>query len=211
MSRSGVRYAGLACLISGLVGAVAELVLLLWTPQVPDDVFSYPLSSSQFTVAQVFFFLTHAALLAGVVAFAATQTQTAARRGALLAAVGMAGWTITELLAIPYADHEAEAVNTGLVGTSFGVSCTLIGIGMLVAGIAILRGPRANGWRDGVPLAIGISEFAILTPGIVSGVPWIQHLAVGIWMLLFAGLGWSLFVATGAAASRRASSLNWAQ
>ncbi|ADU49340.1 hypothetical protein Intca_2839 [Intrasporangium calvum DSM 43043] len=49
------------------------------------------------------------------------------------------------------------------------------------------------GRRRWTPLAIGIATFAVLTPGMFGGFV-IARLAIGLWMLLFTALGWSLHI-----------------
>ncbi|WP_199921525.1 hypothetical protein [Intrasporangium calvum] len=57
----------------------------------------------------------------------------------------------------------------------------------------VLRSALWQGWRRWTPLAIGIATFAVLTPGMFGGFV-IARLAIGLWMLLFTALGWSLHI-----------------
>ena len=101
--------------------------------------------------------------------------------------------TASELLAMRYADWDFDTANAGLMGASYGIACTVTGLGMLVAGVGVLRAGVWTGWRRWTPLAIGIAEFAILTPGMFGGFV-AARLVIGFWMLLFGALGWAMYV-----------------
>ena len=116
------------------------------------------------------------------------------RAGAWIAVLGMGLLTASELLAMHYADWDNDTANAGLMGTSYGGSpATLIGLGMLVAGVGVLRAGVWTGWRRWTPLAIGIAEFVILTPGMFGGFV-AARLVIGLWMLQFGMLGWAMYV-----------------
>jgi hypothetical protein len=115
-----------------------------------------------------------------------------ARGGGWTAVIGMVALTLSELLAMRYPDWRNDTANAGLMGTD-DISVSLIGLGMLAAGIGILRAGAWHGWRRWMPLAIGIATFTAVTPGIFGGFV-IARLAIGSWLLLFATLGWSRYV-----------------
>jgi hypothetical protein len=157
---------------------------------------SYPFTTNGFLIAQAFFFVHHFGLLVPLVAVAAsrvTGTHRLFRAGAWIAVVGMVLLTSSELLAMRYADWDFDTANAGLMGTSYGVSCTAIGLGMLAAGVGVLRAGLWTDWRRWTPLAIGIAEFVILTPGMFGGFV-AARLVIGFWMLLFGALGWAMYV-----------------
>jgi hypothetical protein len=63
-----VRRAGAWCLGGGILGAAEGVVVLAWSPQVPDDRFSYPFSGLWYFVSEVSFVVQHMLLVAGGVA-----------------------------------------------------------------------------------------------------------------------------------------------
>jgi hypothetical protein len=157
---------------------------------------SYPFTRTGFLIAQAFFFVHHFGLLVPLVALAASRITGAHvlfRATAWLAVLGMTQLTASELLAIRYADWDFDTANAGLMGTSYGFSCTVTGLGMLVTGVGVLRAGLWTGWRRWTPLAIGIAEFVVLTPGMFGGFT-TARLAIGFWMLLFGVLGWAMYV-----------------
>jgi hypothetical protein len=196
MSPQFVSRAGLIGLGTGLLGALSALVMLLWPPQVAEDLVSYPFTTAGFHIAQGWFFVHHFGLVLALVALAmsgALGKGRLVRGGAWAAVIGMVALTFSELLAMRYADWHNDTANAGLMGISYGISVTLIGLGMLAAGIGVLRAGVWRGWRRWTPLAIGIATFAVVTPGMFSGFA-IARLAIGSWLLLLAALGWSLYI-----------------
>lgn len=194
MTRQQLSMAGLVGLATGILGALSALVLLAWPAQAPLEQVSYPFTIDGFLVAQAWFFVHHWGLVLPLVALAlssAVGRGRIARAGAWVAVGGMVMLTFAELLSMRYANWDNEVANAGLMGTSYGVSCTVIGIGMLAGGAGVVRAGIWSGWHRWVPLATGAAVFAIVTPGMFGGFV-IARLAIGFWMLLFAALGWSL-------------------
>ena len=196
MSSQLLFRAGLIGLATGLLGTLSALGMLVWPPQVDEELVSYPFTAAGFCIAQGWFFVHHLGLVLTLVAFArsgAPGTGRLGRGGAWTAVIGMVGLTFSELLAMRYADWSSDAANAGLMGTAYGISVTVIGLGMLISGFGVLRAGVWRGWQRFTPLAIGIATFAVVTPGMFGSFV-IARLAIGFWLLLFAALGWSLYV-----------------
>ena len=196
MSPSFLSWAGRVGFATGLLGALSAVVMLLWPPQVAEDLVSYPFTMIGFHIAQAWFFIHHVGLVLVLVALAqsgAVGNSRLGRGGAWTAVIGMVSLTLRELLAMRYADWNTATANGGLMGTCYGISVTVIGLGMLAAGIGVLRAGVWHGWRRWTPLAIGIATFAVVTPGMFGGFV-IARLAIGSWLLLLAALGWTLNV-----------------
>lgn len=195
MSPQFFARAGLIGLVTGLLGALSALVLLVWPPQVAEHLVSYPFTTNGFYAVQAWFFVHHFGLVLVLVALAGSGTATSrsARTGAWSAVVGMVLLTFAELLAMRYATWDDDTANAGLMGSTYGVAVTVIGLGLLVAGVGVLRAGVWSAWRRWAPLAIGVAAFAVVTPGMFGGFV-IARLAIGFWMLLFGALGWALYV-----------------
>jgi hypothetical protein len=70
--------------------------------------------------------------------------------------------------------------------TLFAIAPNLVGIGLVLAGIAVVRTGRFTGWRRWVTLALGVYVFAVLTPLIItSGGPPAYAAVAGL-------LGWEV-------------------
>lgn len=192
------RTAGRTCLIGGLVGAAQAVALLVVSPTVSSDRYSYPFDSTGYAVAQSSFFVQHLLLLVGIVALLglpATRESRGARLGVRVGLAGMIGLTVAELVAISAHDVAVGSDTAGAVDAVYGVVVPLSGLGFLVAGIALLRGPSdpwtGAGWLPLVVLVIGVFVFVPMTPAIIVSYD-AARISIGVWMLLFAGLGLGL-------------------
>ena len=195
MSELALRRSGLVSLVTGFVGAALAGVLLAWPTHVDDSLLRYPFSENGFLTIQAVFAVHHLGLVTGVVALAlsgAVGTRWWARGGAWLLVAGTLMLTGSELLAMRYVDWTSDAANEGLMGAAYGVSCTVMGIGAILAGAGVLRTKVWSGWRAWTPMVIGVAQFVMLTPGMFGGFV-IARLVIGAWMLMFAALGWSLY------------------
>jgi hypothetical protein len=81
MSTRFLSRAGLIGVAAGLLGALSALVMLLWPPQVAEDLVSYPFTTVGFYVAQVWFFVHHFGLVLVLVALALSDAVGVGRRG----------------------------------------------------------------------------------------------------------------------------------
>jgi hypothetical protein len=203
-SGRALARAGLIGLVTGLLGGLAAVVLLVWPPQIAKGPVSYPFTTAGFTIAQVAFFVHHIGLVilvGGLAVSGAVGPRRYARGGAWLAVAGMIGLTLAELNTIRFAEWDFDKANAGLLGATYGISCNMIGLGMLLAGVGALRARVWSGWRRWTPVLIGIATFVELTPGMFGGFV-IARLAIGFWLLLFAALGQSLRVEATSLAAR---------
>lgn len=188
------RRAGIIGIAAGVLGLVSALVLLFWPPQVSEELLSYPLTVPGFYVAQAWFFVHHFGLvvvLVGLVRSGALGSGRIGRAGGWVAVAGMVALTLTELLAMRYAHWDNDEANAGLMGTSYGISVSAIGVGLIIAGIAALRAGIWSGWARWTPLSIGVTAFAVVTPAMFGGFV-TARLGIGFFMLLFAALGLGL-------------------
>ena len=150
MSPSFLSWAGLVGVAAGLLGALSAVVMLLWPPQVAEELVSYPFTTVGFYIAQGWFFIHHVGLVLVLVALAqsgAVGNGRLERGGAWTAVIGMVALTLCELLAMRYADWNTATANAGLMGICYGISVTVSGLGMLAAGIGVLRAGVWHRWR----------------------------------------------------------------
>ena len=197
-TRQSVRRAGAWCLAAGLVGAAQGLMILAWSPQVSEERFSYPFTGLGFSIAQFSFFLQHLPLVAGVAVLlrlpAVVRSRTA-RISVWAATVGLALLTLNELVTIAAYDADADSSLAVFVENSYGPPVILIGAGLLVAGIALLRqGTEAwtgASWVPALVLVLGLYVFVPLTPAIMGSFT-AGRLGIIGWMLLFAAFGHGL-------------------
>ncbi len=104
---------------------------------------------------------------------------------------GMALLAVTELVAISGARSAYPSARTDLLDGLYGISSILIGVTLIMAGIAVIRMQRWQGWASAVPLLLGVYVFVPMIPALM-GPHLLARLSIGGWMLGFAALGWAL-------------------
>jgi hypothetical protein len=138
-------------------------------------------------------FVGHLGELAAVVALAlagAAGTGLLGRIGLGVAALGQVLLAVAELV-YPAAPDLGDQL--------FMIAPLLSGVGMIGAGIAVLRSGRWSGWHRFVPLAVGIWVLVVMTPTlIVSGGPpaFAAVLTIAAWDVLWLLLGLSVLAET---------------
>ena len=79
-----------------------------------------------------------------------------------------------------------------MLGGLYGLTCTALGVGLVILGVSIARAETWTGWRRWVVLTMGTWVFVPMFPALVvtptDGARW----AIGGWMLLFVALGAAL-------------------
>lgn len=188
---SFVVRAGWLCAIGGIMGVVSGLITAFIPPALEPDRYSYPYSSTGFLIAQVVFIVNHLLLLAGIVGVArsgANGTTRSGRMGVWSAAIGMVALTLCEVRALTLVDEPYPSPSTETLDAFFGIATILIGVGLSLAGLAVLRIDAWKGWRRWVPLACGAATFLVVMPGLLISFL-AGRLGITVWMLLFAALG----------------------
>lgn len=196
MSDERRRLWGQVCLWAGIIGAVQGLILAVWPAQVGSDRWSYPFDVTGHVVAQVSFFVQHLGLVAGLVALCglpAAKGSRPTRWGLWAGTAGMVLLAVQELVAIAPARESTTSDLAVLVGGLYTVPLMLIGFGLLVGGIGLARRcrPTSPTALRSLPAALGAWVFVPLLPSMFA--PFVfARMTIGIWMLLFAALGWGL-------------------
>lgn len=189
VARDHTRLTGLLCLSAGFLGAVSGIFLAVVPPAVDSDRYSYPLTATAFALIQGWFFVQHLGLIAGLEGLRRAGAVGAHRLGILAANGGMAMLAMIELLAISAATSTYSGPRTDLLGAGYGIASTVIGIGLIVAGLAVPRVQVWTGWRRWLLLIMGVYVFVPMFPAMFGGFV-AARLAITGWMLLFVLLGW---------------------
>ena len=193
-ARQRVRWAGVACVWGGGIGALASAALAFVAPAVEPGVYNYPLDSSVFVAVQVTFFLIYLVLafgLMGVWWARVVPPSTFGSSGALAAAGSLVLLALVHLVSIAATGFVESAPFVDILDASFGVVTAASGLSLVLGGIAIVRGLAWTGWGAYLPLILGIYVFAPLIPALL-GPTILARLAIAVWCLLFVGLGVAL-------------------
>jgi hypothetical protein len=192
---SFVNMAGLLCLVGAVIGVISALVTAFIPPATSFDRYSYPYTPTGHLLAQLVFMSNHVLLLVGILGLArsgAAGTGLLGRVGLWVSLVGMAALTLCEVGAMTFATSPYPGPGTGFMDTSFGVASILIGVGLVLAGVAVARAGEWAGWRRFIVLICGVAVFVIVIPGVFG--PFLAgRLVLAVWMLMFAALGWALY------------------
>jgi hypothetical protein len=193
MTRAPVR-GGRACVLGGIVGVAGGLVTMTVDPAVPDDLWRYPYTVTEFYIVQTTFVLNHVLLLAGMAGLAVSGAfgpLRYGRAGAWVGALGLLVLTLVEIWSTTLAGFRHPTGTTDVVEAGYGVATILIGGGLVAAGIAAIRAHVWSGLRRFKPLACGAAVFLIVLPGIFG--PFLAgRIVLTVWMLLFTALGLAL-------------------
>jgi hypothetical protein len=146
---SFIKMAGLLSLVGAMIGVISGLVTAFILPAVSFDRYSYPYTPTGFRVAQLVFMLNHMLLLIGILGLArsgAAGTSLLGRVGVWISIVGMATLTLCEVGAMTLATSPYPSPRTDFMDMAFGVASILIGVGLVLAGVAVARSRKWGGW-----------------------------------------------------------------
>ncbi len=153
--------------------------------------FSHPFDAAWYTAAQCFFAIQHFAMLPlflGLMLLGRRHPSRALRVGARIAAAGQVALAATELVALAAADALVTDTASAVVGALYSVPMLVLGVGLVVAGIGAARARVFPGAARWLVLVLGGYVFVVLFPA-VFGPSVAGRLAIGVWLLDFAGLG----------------------
>ena len=196
MGRRGLVITGRLGMAAGVLGALTVIPMLAWPAKSPESLVRYPFTPAEFQVIQAWFFVHHLALVAVLVGFAlsgASGGGKVARGAGWVAVVGTTLLALMELVtASRFGEWDSKLANEGVMGAGYGVSTNLIGIGLVVAGIGVVRARVWTGWERFIPLTVGLMHFLVVTPCLFSGNYVAGRLGIGSWMVVFGALGLAL-------------------
>jgi hypothetical protein len=162
----------------GLVGAVVTTLtgiaveaVVKPASDISDTMWSYPWSSDAFVPVSIGYAVLHLLVLLGMVAVYQTMTTRGGRIGTAIAAGGTLVLLFAELGSIPLADQRLDDTGAQVVGMFFGLGVALTAIGLLVAGIAVLRSREWSGWQRYAALIAGIWSLALIGLSTTSALP----------------------------------------
>lgn len=178
-----LRSAGLCCVIGVLLQLVLGAVESFIPVQAP---------SSEFVFRQVLVGISYVLLLIGVIGLVLSG----AAGNSWLAKIGLGIALLGSFLFIP-SEIILLLVRVELGGALLTICMLLTGLGMLLAGIAVLRTRRWPGWSRYTPLICGLYIFVVLIPAFaIAQGP--SFLALGGWGVCWLLLGAALRAEAGA-------------
>ena len=146
-----VRTAGLWCFIGALLGVGIGA---------KEGFYPTPFGTVENIVIQGCVFVANTLALIGVIGLA----RSGAAGDSLLAKIGLGLALVASALFLPF--DVLVAVNEDLGGMLLGLTSLVQGLGLLLAGIAVLRAGRWNSWGRFTPLLCSLYTFLILIPAL---------------------------------------------
>lgn len=183
-----VRNAGLGLIIGSLIG-VGIGIKEAFAPT--------PFGTLENVVMQGVVILANTLTLVGVLGLARSS---AAGEG-WLAKPGLGLAVLASALFLPF--EVLVAVNLELGGMLLGLSALAQGLGLLLAGVAVLQAGRWYGWQRFTPLLCGLYTFLVLIPALALSPAGYNAWALAGWQIPFLLLGVAL-AQQGAAPEQRA-------
>jgi hypothetical protein len=192
------QLAGWICAAGGIIGVASGLVTAFVTPAIGADMYRYPFSPDTYIATQLVFAANHFMLLVGLLGIGRVR---AARgpwwiTGAAFGTFGLLLLTGCEFWALRLTNTLVDGPQSGPLDTTYGFATIASGVGLILAGIAVVRTGRWQGWPRWTPLALGILVFVMVVPGLF-GTFLEGRLAITAWMLAWSALGVALLLDPG--------------
>lgn len=184
--RGFVRSTGAWLIVGALIGIGVG---------VKEGIAPTPFGTTENIVMQGIVIVANALMLVGVVGLA----RSGAGGDGWLARVGLGIALVASALFLPF--EVLVAVNEELGGALLGICALAQGLGLLLAGIAVLRAGRWGGWHRYTPLLCGLYTFLVLIPALALSDGYNAWALVG-WQIPFILLGMALYQ-QGSAPERR--------
>jgi hypothetical protein len=185
-----LRRSGGACVLGATVLAVGGLLtqVVAASTDVSPRAWSYPWSTEASIGVSLAWGVAQSLLVVGLLGLRRSGAAGANRLagvGLWLAVAGTALIVVGHLGSIPVAAQSVDDKGAQLVGAVFGLGTVVSAVGLLLAGAAVARVGRWQGWRRFTTLAAGVSMVALLGLQLSPALP----TAVAVYALCFAGIG----------------------
>ena len=154
---------------------------------VKEGIAPTPFGTMENIVMQGIVMVANALVLVGVVGLA----RSGATGDGWLARVGLGIALVASVLFLPF--EVLVAINLELGGALLGLCALAQGLGLLLAGIAVLRAGRWGGWQRFTPLSCGLYTFLVLIPALALSPEGYNAWALVGWQIPFALLGVALY------------------
>lgn len=165
--------------ILGVIGGTGWVLTLLGDVVAHDTIYGSP---SNYRIWESLLIVVMVLLFAAVVGLAASGATATSRLGTVglgIALVGRLCFLLGEVSSFVREKDDEILLPIGAVLTA---------VGMVLAGVVILRAKRWTGWTRAMPLATGLYPFIAMFPIVaLTGEP--SSLAISLWGIFWIGLG----------------------
>lgn len=194
-ARQATLWPGLMIIAAGAAQGDGALITSAYrgVSTVSDDQLSFPWQGATAITTSLTWGAAQVLLLLGLIAFARGSVPRGrlGRAGARLAVAGAALYVVAHALSAVFHDAAVEDPAAIVVLTCFGVGTVLGAIGLLLAGVAMLRFGGWTGWRRFAPVGLGAWMVVMMPLQFTAALP----LAVGVYALAVIAFGIALIEA----------------
>ncbi|MFF0269783.1 hypothetical protein [Kribbella sp. NPDC004536] len=162
--------------ITGLIGAAVTTLtgvgveaVVKPASTISDKLWSYPWSADAIVPVSIVYAVLHLLVFCGMLALFRSLTTRAGRVGAAIAGAGTLVLLLAEVASIPIADQRLSDTGPKVVGGFFGLGVALTAVGLLVAGVVVLR--SWSGWQRYTALVAGVWAVAMIGVSVTSALP----------------------------------------
>lgn len=177
-SEDRVRQAGIACAIGGALWAIVLMANVLFHDALYGGAASYRIWEGLLIVVQALLLIG----VAGLVGSGAAGGGWLGRIGLGIALLGRISFLLGEISSFARGSDDELFVPLGAL---------LTGIGMVAAGIAVLRARHWEGWQRFLPLLAGVYPFVAMFP-ILAITGTLPGLTIALWGIVWLLLGLAL-------------------
>lgn len=190
-----IRSAGLWCIVGAVIATVGAIVTATIPSTVPVNNLSYPFSPPVFVATEILWTISHVLMFIGVLGIArsgAVGNSMVGRVGLWIASIGMAAVAVAELGFAFFPNATMDNPTVEFIDNAIGMATMVAAIGLVLAGIAVLRTRHWHGWHAFTPLLCGLFVFAVFLPVLITQ-PDLFLWGIAGWSACFIPLGFALY------------------
>jgi hypothetical protein len=190
-----IRTAALCCLIGGIIATLGAAVTALLPSAVPLTDASSPYTLVVYRYTQILWAISYALIVVGIVGVARTGAVGSSWLGKIglwLAILGKGALTVGNASFAFFATATMTDAPIVFLDSLMGIASLVTALGLVLAGIVVLRVGQWQAWHRFIPLLCGLFVLVVLLPVLILELTVIQWPIAG-WAACFVLLGIALY------------------
>lgn len=193
-----IRTAALCCIAGAVIATIGTVVTELLPSAVPPTAASAPYTPTLFPLTQIVWAISYALIWLGIVGLARSGAAGDGWLGRIGLWLAMLGQGALALGNLGFAFLATATVTDPLylfLDMWMGIASLMTAIGLILAGLAVWRTGRWQGWARWLPLFIGLYVFVVFLPTLTLA-PDFFRWPLAVWSASFGLLGVALYQQT---------------